>query len=114
MLGTATAAEVVVFAAAILKEAFDEAAGVYDHQSGDTVKISYAATSALAKQIESGTPADMFVSANLDWMDYLQQRISSSLQPGRAEEPARKPAHRLAQFGIPARNFRKHPGIVNP
>lgn len=37
-------------------------------------KISYAASSALARQIESGAPADLFISADLDWMDYLQQR----------------------------------------
>jgi molybdate transport system substrate-binding protein len=70
----ATAAEIVVFAAASLKEALDEAARGYEHQSGDVVKVSYAASSTLAKQIESGAPADMFVSADLDWMDYLQKR----------------------------------------
>jgi molybdate transport system substrate-binding protein len=70
----ASAAEIVVFAAASLKEALDDAAHVYENQSGDTVKISYAASSALAKQIESGAPADVFISADLDWMEYLQQR----------------------------------------
>jgi molybdate transport system substrate-binding protein len=70
----ATATEIVVFAAASLKEAFDEAARGYEHQSGDVVKVSYAASSTLAKQIENGAPADMFVSADLDWMDYLQKR----------------------------------------
>jgi molybdate transport system substrate-binding protein len=70
----ASAAEIVVFAAASLKDALDQAAKAYQAQSGDTVKISYAASSALAKQIESGAPAAMFISADLDWMDYLQQR----------------------------------------
>ncbi len=56
-----------------LEEALDDAVRVYDNQSGDTVKISYAASSTLAKQIESGAPADLFISADLDWMDYLQQ-----------------------------------------
>src|SRR5215467_6164923 len=70
----ASAAEIVVFAAASLKEALDDAAHVYEKQSGDIVKISYAASSTLAKQIESGAPADVFTSADLDWMDYLQQR----------------------------------------
>lgn len=77
VLGTipaASAAEIVVFAAASLKEALDDAAHVYENQSGDTVKISYAASSTLAKQIESGAPADIFISADLDWMDYLQKR----------------------------------------
>src|SRR5215472_6044413 len=72
-LGAASAAEVVVFAAASLKEALDDAVRVYAAQTGDTAKISYAASSALAKQIESGAPADLFISADLDWMDYLQQ-----------------------------------------
>ena len=67
------AAEIVVFAAASLKEALDDAVRAYDRQSGDTVKISYAASSTLAKQIESGAPADVFISADLEWMDYLQQ-----------------------------------------
>jgi len=71
---SAWAAEIVVFAAASLKNALDEAAAVYQKQSGDTVKISYAASSALARQIESGAPAQIFISADLDWMDYLQQR----------------------------------------
>ena len=72
--GPANAADIVVFAAASLKEALDEAAGDYRRNSGDTLKISYAASSALARQIESGAPADLFISADLDWMDYLQQR----------------------------------------
>src|SRR5215467_3354475 len=83
LLGTRTAAsatEIVVFAAASLKEALDDAVRVYDNQSGDAVKISYAASPALAKQIESGAPADLFISADLDWMDYLQQR--NLIQPG--------------------------------
>ena len=76
VLGTlpaASAAEIVVFAAASLKEALDDAVHVYDNKSGDAVKISYAASPTLAKQIESGAPADIFISADLDWMDYLEQ-----------------------------------------
>ena len=38
------------------------------------VIISYGASNALAKQIEAGAPADLFISADLDWMDYLDQR----------------------------------------
>ena len=79
-LVAASAAEVVVFAAASLKEALDDAVGIYDNQSDDTVKISYAASPTLAKQIESGAPADLFISADLDWMDYLQQH--NLIQPG--------------------------------
>ena len=70
----ARAADLVVFAAASLKEALDAAAAAYQKQGGEPAKISYAASSTLAKQIENGAPADLFVSADLDWMDYLQKR----------------------------------------
>lgn len=63
-----------VFAAASLKESLDEAAAAYRKASGQTVRVSYAASSALARQIEQGAPADVFLSADLEWMDYLQQR----------------------------------------
>jgi len=70
----ASAKDIVVFAAASLKNALDEASAAFQ-QGGETkVLISYAASSTLAKQIESGSPADLFISADLDWMDYLQQR----------------------------------------
>lgn len=68
------AAPVTVFAAASLKESLDEAAAAYQAATGQTVRVSYAASSALARQIEQGAPADVFVSADRDWMDYLQQR----------------------------------------
>src|SRR5215472_1605597 len=80
VMPAAKAAEIVVFAAASLKEALDDAVPAYGNQSGDEVKISYAASSALAKQIENGAPADVFISADLDWMDYLQQR--NLVKPG--------------------------------
>src|SRR5882724_7669226 len=63
---------VVVFAAASLKNALDETAAAWSKDTGKPApKISYAASSALAKQIEQGAPADLFISADLDWMDYL-------------------------------------------
>lgn len=68
------AAPLTVFAAASLKESLDEAAQAYQKATGQEVRVSYAASSALARQIEQGAPADVFVSADLDWMDYLQQR----------------------------------------
>jgi molybdate transport system substrate-binding protein len=71
---TAKSADVTVFAAASLKNALDDAAKAYQAKSGDKVVISYAASSALAKQIEGGAAADIFFSADLDWMDYLQQK----------------------------------------
>ncbi len=67
-------APLTVFAAASLKESLDEAATAYQRRTGVPVRVSYAASSALARQIEQGAPADVFFSADLEWMDYLQQR----------------------------------------
>ena len=76
--GTAPAAaqgrDVLVFAAASLKNALDEVAAQWQRESGKKVVISYAASNTLIKQIEQGAPADMFISADLDWMDYGQQK----------------------------------------
>lgn len=63
-----------VFAAASLKESLDDAATAYQRATGQPVRVSYAASSVLARQIEQGAPADVFLSADLEWMDYLQQR----------------------------------------
>src|SRR4051794_22111067 len=65
---------VLVFAAASLKNALDDVIAAYGKESGTKVIASYAASSALAKQIEQGAPAQLFISADLDWMDYLEQR----------------------------------------
>jgi molybdate transport system substrate-binding protein len=74
-LRPALAAEpLTVFAAASLKTALDEVAPVFTASTGIPVRFSYAASSALARQIENGAPADVFASADLEWMDYLQQR----------------------------------------
>ncbi|HET7200108.1 MAG TPA: molybdate ABC transporter substrate-binding protein [Burkholderiales bacterium] len=70
----AAADTLTVFAAASLKDALDENVEAYEVKASDRVAVSYAASSALAKQIEAGAPADLFISADLDWMDYLQQR----------------------------------------
>lgn len=61
---------VLVFAAASLKNALDEVNTAY----GKPVVASYAASSALARQIDAGAPAHVFISADLEWMDYLEQR----------------------------------------
>jgi molybdate transport system substrate-binding protein len=74
-VATAQAQEkVTVFAAASLKNALDDIAAAWTKESGKETAISYAASSALAKQIESGAPADIFVSADLDWMDYVAKK----------------------------------------
>lgn len=66
--------QVVVFAAASLKNALDEVNKACEKDVGEAAKISYAASSALAKQIEEGAPADIFISADLDWMKYLSDK----------------------------------------
>jgi len=65
---------VVVFAAASLKDCLDEVGRVYATKTGGEAKFSYAASSALARQIEQGAPADVFISADSNWMDYLAKR----------------------------------------
>ena len=65
------AEKVTVFAAASMKNALDAANAEFAKESGDEVVVSYAASSALAKQVEAGAPADVFISADLAWMDYL-------------------------------------------
>ncbi|WP_129647488.1 molybdate ABC transporter substrate-binding protein [Peristeroidobacter agariperforans] len=76
---TATPAErqrepLLVFAAASLTDVLQQAGPLYTKQSNVPVKFSFAASSALAKQIESGAQADAFLSADQDWMNYLQER----------------------------------------
>jgi molybdate transport system substrate-binding protein len=66
--------DVLVFAAASLKNALDEANSLFLFENGSGVKVSYGASSALAKQIENGAPADVFISADNDWMDYVAER----------------------------------------
>jgi molybdate transport system substrate-binding protein len=66
--------DVLIFAAASLKNALDDVAKQYQGETGKHTSISYAASSALAKQIEAAAPADIFISADLDWMDYLAKR----------------------------------------
>lgn len=68
------AEKITVFAAASMKTALDAANAAYTKSTGNTVTVSYAASSALAKQIEAGAPADIFISADLDWMDYLTRK----------------------------------------
>jgi molybdate transport system substrate-binding protein len=63
-----------VFAAASMKDALEEAARRYEAEHGVKVVLSLASSSVLAKQIEAGAPADAFVSADLEWMDWLAER----------------------------------------
>jgi molybdate transport system substrate-binding protein len=74
--GLAAAAERVltVFAAASLTNVLQEAGDAYTAETGAPVRFSFAASSALAKQLETGAPADAFISADQDWMNYLAER----------------------------------------
>jgi molybdate transport system substrate-binding protein len=67
------AEEVVVFAAASLKTALDEVAAEFEASTGHSVTISYAGSNQLAKQIIEGAPADIFLSAAVNWMDAVYQ-----------------------------------------
>lgn len=73
-------APLTVFAAASLKGSLDAVAAAYVANGHAAPRISYAATSALARQIEQGAPADVFLAADTEWMDYLQQR--QRIEPG--------------------------------
>ncbi len=66
--------KLVIFAAASLKDALDDVNTAFQHDKGRETTTSFAASSTLAKQIEAAAPADIFISADLDWMDYLAKK----------------------------------------
>ena len=74
------AADLTVFAAASLKEALDEQVSRFQAETGGKTVVSYGGSNALARQIEAGAPADVFMSADTDWVDYLDKR--NLLRPG--------------------------------
>lgn len=80
VMAPARADDVVVFAAASLKDALDAIDADWRKDSDKHATISYAASSALAKQIEAAAPADVFISADEDWMDYLDKK--NLIRPG--------------------------------
>src|SRR5271170_6718965 len=65
---------ITVFAAASLTNVLQELGDSFTKETSIPVRFSFAASSALARQIENGAPADVFFSADLEWMDYLQTR----------------------------------------
>ncbi|WGD53233.1 molybdate ABC transporter substrate-binding protein [Bradyrhizobium sp. CB1650] len=75
-LSTAAAEDktITVFAAASMKNALDEVDAAYTAKTGIKFSVSYAASSVLARQIDQGAPADVFVSADTDWMDYATSK----------------------------------------
>jgi len=75
--------EILVFAAASLSNVLGDLSAVWQKSAGVSVKLSFAASSLLARQIEAGGKADVFISADQEWMDYLQSR-------GLIEKPTRR------------------------
>jgi len=71
---------VTVFAAASLSTALEAVGAVWTAQTGHAVHVSYAGSSALARQIQQGAPADIFISASTDWMDAVE--VSGDLRLG--------------------------------
>lgn len=67
---------IIVFAAASLRNALDDVAARYASTSGRRVAVSYAASSVLARQILAGAPAQLLISADRDWMDYLEKNAA--------------------------------------
>lgn len=78
--GPALAQQVTVFAAASLTDALDRIAADWSGETGHDVVMSYAGSPALARQIQAGAPADLFISASTDWMDALE--ASGDIRPG--------------------------------
>lgn len=70
----AKASAITVFAAASTSDAMKAVVALYERRGGGRVRLSLAASSTLARQIERGAPADVYVSANVDWMNYLEKR----------------------------------------
>jgi molybdate transport system substrate-binding protein len=77
------AAPITVFAAASLTDSLTAVADAYRSRTGVTVRLSFGASSTLARQIDQGAQADIFFSADTDWMDYLQKN-------GRVVETSRR------------------------
>lgn len=74
---------ITVFAAASLKDAMDRAIPAFKAQSGMDAVVSLAASSVLARQVDAGAPAGIFISADMEWMDWLAER-------GRIDQKSRR------------------------
>src|ERR1700757_2010619 len=70
----AQASQLLVFSAASLNDALQEIGSAYEKTTPVKVNLSFDASSNLARQIEAGAKADVFFSADTQWMDYLQTR----------------------------------------
>lgn len=76
LLTVSAQAALSVFAAASTTDAMKELAAAYKAGGGGTVRFNFASSGALARQIEAGAPADVFVSANVKWMDRLEEKAA--------------------------------------
>lgn len=92
---------VTVFAAASLKNVMDEQGRAFQKAGGPPVRFSYAASSAIARQVEQGAPADVFISADSDWMTYVEQR--GLLKPGTRRDLLTNHLALIAPKGSPVR-----------
>lgn len=74
LLALQVSAELTVFAAASTTDAMEELASKFEENGGEKIRFNFASSGTLARQIEAGAPADVFVSANAQWMDYLEAK----------------------------------------
>lgn len=76
----AQAQTLTVMAAASMTDAMTEAARVYEQKTATHIRLSFASSSVLARQLAAGAPADLYISANEQWMDWLEEQ--QLLAPG--------------------------------
>ncbi len=96
----AAAEEVTVFAASSLTGTLDAVAEAWAAETGHRAVLTHAGSSALARQIQQGAPADIFISASTDWMDALE--ASGDVQPGTRRDLLGNRLVLIAQAGAPA------------
>ncbi|WP_269584743.1 molybdate ABC transporter substrate-binding protein [Roseibium sp. Sym1] len=132
LLPTRAAEPLTVFAAASLREAMEAIGAAFEEETGTAVVFSFAGTGTLARQIEAGAPADVFISADAAWMDYVRDagvveadtirdfasnaivligaKGSAALEPAAADLQERLDGHRLAMADpdtVPAGRYGK-------
>ena len=106
----ASAEEVTLFAAASLKTALESLEPVFEEATGADLRISLAGSSALARQIQQGAPADIFISANPGWMDLLE--TEDLLRPGTRKDLLSNEITLVAPTGkAPEIDLEAHPNL---
>ena len=76
MIGLNVRADLTVFSAASTTDAMKALASAYGDQGGEKIRFNFASSGALARQIDAGAPADIYVSANIKWMDWLENQAA--------------------------------------